>query len=354
MIVRICAKKPIFVSLASLLLCLVSPWAMALCVSTSAELQQALTDYSDGGVNSGQPIEIDVVQGTYKTGNATNHLPFTYVSHAASGQLILVGGWKANCGGFSRDASLTILDGNHATQVLNINNHNNLVYIVALTIQNGETTAIGGGVSVNAGGDGAQTLLYQSIVRNNHTTNVGGGIAVYGSGDNQLVVYGDLITGNSADMGYGAGIIGGRSIRQIELQRSTIYQNTTTVSGGTGGLSCCETTSTYPPEIIGNIMLQNTNYALRLTGTPVEMDYNDYGAITGVTPDTNLHSTSADPLFVNAAQNDFHLKSGSPLLGYVGGSYSNLGYDLEGNSIPQSGFVDGGAYEDTTFIDGFE
>ena len=89
-----------------------------ICVSTSQELQDTLTLYSDGGPQNGNDLYISLAQGTYKTGAATGNKPFHYSSTASSGLISISGGRGANCNGYTGDPSLAKLDGNGATQVL--------------------------------------------------------------------------------------------------------------------------------------------------------------------------------------------------------------------------------------------
>src|ERR1700722_14102785 len=106
-----------------------------ICVSTAAELQQALTDASDGGTYAGTDVAINIVRGTYKTGAATGNGPFSYHSTAATGSLYILGGLKTGCVESVEDAPLTVLDGNNATQGLNIQNPMADVFVQYLTIK---------------------------------------------------------------------------------------------------------------------------------------------------------------------------------------------------------------------------
>jgi hypothetical protein len=326
--------------------------ARAQCVSTAAQFQQALTDASDGGVNAGQDVEIDLVQGTYKTGVATSNGPFTYHSTAATGQIIISGGWGAGCGVFLRDASLTVLDGNNANQVLRIQNATANVFMEFVTIQNGESTTAGGGLAINSGILGGDVYVYDNIIQNNHTTASGGGFSIQGAGS-QVAAVGNLVVGNAADSDYGAGVeysVGGS---QAFVTFNTIYNNTTTASGGTGGLYCCGTPSNAP-TFRANIFWQNTNYGLDLEGTKADVEFNDYGTITGVTPQA-ANNLSVAPKFVDAANGNYRLAATSPLLADCPASIcSSLRSDLAGNYYPSGGLLDIGAYEDTIFVGGFE
>lgn len=348
------SSRPIVGATALCLLTFAVPAAaVSLCASTAQQLQNHLDAASTGGMYAGQDVEINLVRGTYKTGSATNNGPFKYTSNANGGQIILAGGWSAGCAEFRPDASTTVLDGNNATQVLNIQNPAALVNVQFLTIRNGESTVAGGGVAINTGVSGGSVYLENNIIRDNHTTSIGGGFAIDGAGL-QVSAIGNLVTGNSADGGYGAGFEYSRNGSQIFVEQNTMSRNTTSAAGGTGGLYCCGTPA-LSPEIYANIFWQNTNFGIDLEGTPASFEYNDYGMLTGnITPDAT--NTSQDPKFIDAANGNFRLAGNSPLLGAYP-AQSARSTDLDGNPYPYPalGYFDIGAYEDTIFTDhGFE
>jgi hypothetical protein len=326
--------------------------AVSLCASTAAELHDDLVAASTNGTYAGQDVEIDLVQGTYKTGAVTGNGPFAYSSTAPAGQIILSGGWSAGCSTYLRDARVTILDGKNLTQVLNIQNKNALVYVNFLTIQNGESTVAGGGVAINTNVTGGSVYLVDNIIRNNHTASIGGGFAIDGAG-NQVSASGNLVYANSADGGFGAGFEYSRGGSEAFVESNTMTQNTTTASGGTGGLYCCGTADTA--LVYANIFWQNTNFGIDMETSDYSFEYNDYGTVTGtLNPDsTNL---SKDPKFVDAANDNYHLAGNSPLLGvYLAQGLPSS--DLVGTPYPYpvNGYFDIGAYEDTVFTDrGFE
>src|SRR5262245_43651435 len=78
--------------------------AHTFCVTDSTQLQQALTDASDGGVHNGEDNLIAVAQGVYATGSG----PFRFESSAAH-SLMLEGGYSAACNAHVDETALTIL-----------------------------------------------------------------------------------------------------------------------------------------------------------------------------------------------------------------------------------------------------
>jgi hypothetical protein len=318
------------------------------CVSTATDLQNALTDASDGGMyNDGGLNSINLAQGTYKTSGS----PFQYSNSAMTGALIISGGFDASCTAQTRTASLTVLDGNHATQVLVIHSANAEVDVTWLTIQNGETSQPGAGLVVNDGaGDNSSVNIADNIIQNNHTTYFSGGVDVNAGGSGHfLLLQNNLIAGNSADRGDGAGNVGADSGGATGVFNNTITQNTTSASGGRGGLYCG---SSARCSVINNILWNNTTYGIYLGSTNADVEYNDYGSLGGSTPDTHQGNLSLSPKFVDANAGNFHLSADSPLLGASPLFYATT--DLDGNSYPRRGKGDLGAYAETIFVDGLD
>lgn len=320
--------------------------AHTFCVATAQNLQDALTASSDGGLYGGETNTIAIVQGTYTTGAATGNGPFHYSNSTIGVRININGGLDATCTTQTPKASLTVLDGNHASQVLRISSADGRVTVATLTIQNGESSMSGGGLSINFPGNSGASVI-DTIIQNNHSTVADGGLSILVQGSGHvLVLQNNLIVGNSADNGAGAGEAYGTGGQFI--YNNTVTQNTTTAMGGFGGLYCggpgrCNVTN--------NIFWNNTNFGLYLGSTNADVEYNDYGTLGGLTPDTSQGNVSVAPKFVNANGGNFHLAGDSPLLGF-----SPLllgGYDLDGNSYPSAGKSDVGAYEETIFVDGF-
>jgi hypothetical protein len=197
-------------------------------------------------------------------------------------------------------------------------------------------------------------FIANNIIRNNHTTNSSGGLFVQAGGtDSQLDLLANVISGNSSDSIDAAGALGG-NVGQVNVISNTVFANTTTFPGGTGGLDCCGT-ALSDPMIYFNIFSENTNYGLYLNGTAADLEYNDYGTLGGNTPDHDVLNTSAQPKFVDADNGDLRLSSTSPLLAYAPANPPiTASKDVSGNAFPLSGKIDLGAYEDTVFTDGFE
>jgi hypothetical protein len=148
-----------------------------------------------------------------------------------------------------------------------------------------------------------------------------------------------------------------RSSTRVTVANNTIYGNTTTASGGIGGFGCCAS----PGDgslISANIFWLNTNSGLSLFGMPADVEYNDYGALSGTAPKNSDYlsvNLSVEPKFKDAANGDFHLSGASPLIGYGAvGFFDAVDDDMEGHPRNSYSPCDAGAYEETIFTSGFE
>ena len=320
------------------------------CITTATDFQNALDDAA--GMYSGEDNYIQLAAGTYKTGSATGNGPFHFTS-TSTHILGIRGGATSNCQSYGSDATLAKLDGNNATQVLRIENPNGYFFIVLLTIQNGKSTTNGGGLAVDQSGHGNEVQVTNNIFYHNQTTANGGAFALYSDYVDfslpQIILGGNLIYDNSAaDDG------AGRVIEDNEpssISNNTIYNNTATSAGGTGGLAVGGNGAS---QIYNNIFWSNSNYGLNLLSANIVVSHNDYGTITGMSADpSSVANLNTNPMFVDASANNFHLSGSSPLLGQGLGSKSTS-VDLDGYEYSLKNRVDMGAYEETIFVDGFD
>jgi hypothetical protein len=325
------------------------------CVIDAAGFQAALTAASDGGAYNGETNAINLVAGSYSTQNNGNQ-PFTY-SSTAPHALYVSGGRGITCGTVTLDPTTTVLSGHNTTPVIVAHASNALGSLVLseLTIQDGESTQDGGGISVNAGpSDAGAVSLSFSIVQNNHTTAKGGGVFLASGTNNGVSMWNSVIINNSADVDYGAGELVARDANSlVEMVSDDVVKNTSATSGATGALYLGGLGTL---NVNFSIFAHNKSVGLYFANTHGSLFYVDCGTIGGNAPASATGFVQADPLFADytAVPPDLHLMSGSPLL--AAAPYSGLlqPYDIEGHSIPLAGKVDFGAYEDTLFADGYD
>lgn len=320
------------------------------CVSNATQLQNALTDASDGGTYDGEDNFILLRAGVFSTGAATGNGPFHY--HGSSSRHIdIYGGYATGCGSSSHDARDSILDGQHATQVLNVRSASGPIDMAYFTVRNGESTSAGAGLSVNSiAGDDGQATVSNLIIRDNHSSASAGGIFM-ATGPGQFIAVEDsLIFGNSADSGNGAGNL--LATGAAAIANNTITQNTTSLGGGTGGLRFSGAAG-CSCGISANIIWNNTNVGLFLANSNASIRYNIIGTIDGATPSNSTGNINLAPQFVDAAAGNFHLQSDSPAIGLAPDTYG--GYDAYGNpSPPFRSISDAGGLFATIFGDGFD
>ncbi len=149
-----------------------------------------------------------------------------------------------------------------------------------------------------------------------------------------------VVASNVFQAGTGSTAVYVENSSSTQIINNTFYQNGKAVSTKSDIL------------ITNNIFSTNVN-AVSSSVTLNQITYNDYHGNTniGITPDTNslpnVTVTDPDPLFVNPANRDFHLKAGSPCHSYGGGPAGNPSYPNKVDSTTFDMGAYGGLYSDT-------
>lgn len=212
----------------------------------------------------------------------------------------------------------------------------------------------GAGISLPNGGSQALTLTRVTMSLNNGTggaiTASGGTLklqrcTIYGNGGGGLSLSAtsfDLENNLIAKNGSASTLYGGVLINQLgsgahTLEFNTIAQNVGN-TGFTTGVTC--QLIAQPISFGNNIVYGNSSS--QVSGMNCAWTYSDIG------PDTvsGIGNLNADPLYVDAAQGNLHLTSGSPAINQADPNAA-LAVDLDGNARPQGGRRDIGADEYT-------
>ena len=231
-------------------------------------------------------------------------------------------------------ANPTILDGENSVRVIWIAGGASPT-VEGLHLRQGRAEN-GGGVLIESG----KPQLRRNRLYSNTAILNGGGVYVAAG---EPVLENNLIYANSTVAGRGGGlyVAGGAPV----LQHNTLYGNQADEQGGGAYLSA------GTPLIQATIIVSNTasqgGGVYRGGGSPT-LDYNnvwaniggDYGG--GVS--AGSHSTSTNPLFMDAAAADFHLQAGSPCRDWVPITQT-VAVDFDGLARPFGPRSDIGAHE---------
>ncbi len=231
----------------------------------------------------------------------------------------------------------------------------------AITVSGGALSIYQSTISSNSGTGGAITTsggmvnVYQSTISSNNGMNgaiiaSGGTVNIYQSTINSNSGGGVSLSATSFDLenniiaknGSVVTAYGGVLINQLGSGAHTLEFNTIAQNGANTGFTAGVTCQlvVQPVSFGSNIVYGNTG--MQVSGTNCAWTYSDIGPDT-VSGTGNLNS---DPLFVNAAQGNFHLTGSSPVIDQADPN-ATLAVDIDGNPRPQGGRRDIGADEYT-------
>jgi hypothetical protein len=214
---------------------------------------------------------------------------------------------------------------------------------------NGMRSSYGGGIYMYGAGT---RIIKRNIIKGNYAGSRGGGICIL-SGDGALIVQ-NLITGNQTSEGGGiywqafglrgpifvnntiadndATLVGSGIFADGFDAQTTLVNNIIVANPGQVGFQCGASPDQNPPII-------RFNNIYSAGGTPYGGTCSD---MTGT--DGNI---SADPLFTNPTQGDFHLQQGSPSIDSGDNQAPNLpDTDIDGDLRILDGDDDGTAIVD--------
>lgn len=335
------------------------------CVSSAGELTDALSALSTSTSDSdADAIRIRV--GTYiaPTGG--------WVGTVSNNHDLDIGGGyvDAACSQQALDASLTVLDGDHAAGVLTINANaipNSTIHVSGLTFQNGNGSSpfqsSAGGLKVGDPGPiaGGVVLIERNIFRHNvgvaglaGTQAVGGLLAA--TDGQALIVRDNLFFDNSAPNSAAAYVY---SDNAIDVSNNTFAGNQSTDAVQAQRVIMDFFTPTGM-QLDNNIFWDNSTGAgiadIDVSGQfrHADLRNNDIQALSG-TPVSSTGALDVAPGFVGGG--NFRLSWSSPLIDAgVSNPHGGLsGVDLDGAQRVDGTTLDLGAYESNyIFVDGFE
>jgi hypothetical protein len=205
-----------------------------------------------------------------------------------------------------------------------------------LSATGGTVTVSQSTVSGNTGGGLSATGGTVTVSQSTVSGNTGGGLSISGA---QFDLTNNFIVNNgSPGAVFGGvridGIATSTGVHRLELDTITGNQASAAL---TAGVTC--SAIAVPLSFANSIVFQN-GLAMQVEGTNCTWSYSDIGqALASGTGNINQ-----DPMFVNLAQNDFHIQSGSPAKNAANPA-ATISVDFDGNTRPQDGRSDMGADE---------
>ncbi len=302
---------------------------------------------------AGPGDRIRVAQGTYHE-NLVIDNPKT---------ITLSGGWDADFSTQVDDPSLTVIDGGGVDRTLHVYGGPSDVTVENITFQNGnhrwggcirvepvdgqvnfnlEDVVVqdcfcpqghGGGVCLISYGPLLAARLTNVTVRESYTADAGGGIwagsdAKTEPGNVEVHIINSTITSNESDREAGGVAVWAEedSWTRAVIINSTITGNTSNNAYlGGGGVVVSDDNApgttvileTYNAILYGNTADRGADLSVSIGGTQSRVDvyHGDLGDLLHLKGTFNqANNLNTDPLFVNSASDDFHLRSSSPLI----------------------------------------
>ena len=235
--------------------------------------------------------------------------------------------------------NLTTLKGNGSHVIRNSGNGlTNAALLDGFTIT--------GGGAQNGGGiynDGSYPLINHCVFRGNQATQWGGGI--YNTGPGMTVIANSLFYGNQAQSG---GAAFSNSDATPRFTNVTIAGNTATENGGALHNYQGAASSLVNAIVWGNTQTSSSSqlYTVGPGETQVYFSVLEGGVKAIIGGKTGVDNVSLEPLFVDAANHDYRLRTCSPAINIgTAGVLNGLTTDLAGNTRIFNTIVDAGAYE---------
>ncbi len=276
-------------------------YAAEFCVTTSAELQSAMTSAQ---INNQHNL-IKVAEGLYLTPGSE----FKYTEDTGW-DLEISGGWTEFFGNpcgqqLSGNPWNTVLDGNSTTRIMNISSGGNSeISISNLTFINGgnATLSSGGGLrfwSTNFVAHTGKVTIERNIFINNQAE-IASAVTFFSSGERSYFRNNIFTLNNTTDGSFSIDIHQDLN-SGIYFTNNTVFNNSGDASENYGGLRIF-TTASSDALVANNILYGNGNRDAHVSGTgDVYLKTNDLDIYFGTTPVESIGNFSAPPQFVPAA-----------------------------------------------------
>lgn len=258
-----CTLIPTRLLLTALIVFAQPGWAADYCVSTGAQLTNALA----AAHNNGQSDTIKIVEGTLTSGagNAMDQWSYFPTETDAATALTLIGGYEAGCAGVNppNDATATVLDGQHRGTTLGIStskvsDFSGQITVKNLTITRGRASnngsASGIGLVANNATVSARLELERTLVVGSHSfVAPSGSVKVSIAPAGSARIKGNIVHGNTVVASTGSpgmNVVAGTSAYAV-VHNNSIFNNVGNQVGA--GMALCGTLT-----LANNAVAQNT------------------------------------------------------------------------------------------------
>ena len=324
------------------------------CATTPAEFQAALSAAENNGKND----VVKLSQGTYRISENDGVFSFSHRSWEPH-SLAIRGGYGADCAVQTLQPANTVLDGEQLSSVLSLVNYSESPY--SRTVVEGVTVKNGGisdfeGATLSVYSYRGAILLSNNVVAGNRNASIfettGGAVdaAVFSGA---ITLAGNMIADNTSELDGAGCCVASEENAAIVLTNNTIAGNESPYDGG--GVYAHLGSDSCKMEIYNNIVWGNTAatyddfFISASSGAEINVFNNIIDPGKTNLPDANATldgNISQDPLFVDAAQGDYHVAVGSPCIDSGDDQAPGLTqYDFEGDPRTLGQAVDIGADE---------